>query len=170
MSPKEAILIRKAEDMSEQRVKFAIRANSGKEEMKALCQEFEISRPTGYLWLKRYRECGRLQELAEISRRPHRSPKQTAVEQEQRVIALRKQYPDWGALKLAELLKREQVAIPRITVHRILLRNGLPGARQGSAPGCDAALPAGRAQSTVADGFQRNAGHATGLRAAGGVR
>jgi hypothetical protein len=40
----------KAEDMSEQRVKFAIRANSGKEEMKALCREFEISRPTGYLW------------------------------------------------------------------------------------------------------------------------
>ena len=118
-------MIWKAEDMSEQRVRFAIRASSGKEEMKALCEEFEISRPTGYLWLKRYRECGRLQELAEISRRPHRSPKQTAAEQEQRVIALRKQYPDWGALKLAELLKREQLAIPRITVHRILLRNGL---------------------------------------------
>lgn len=115
----------KAEDMSEQRVKFAIRASSGKEEMKALCQEFEISRPTGYLWLKRYRECERIGELAELSRRPHLSPNQTGAEQEQRVLALRKQYPDWGARKLMELLKRERLELARITVHRILLRNGL---------------------------------------------
>jgi len=115
----------KAENMSEQRVKFAIRASSGKEEMKALCQEFEISRPTGYLWLKRYRECERIGELAELSRRPHQSPNQTGAEQEQRVLALRNQYPDWGARKLMELLKREQLELPRITVHRILLRNGL---------------------------------------------
>jgi transposase InsO family protein len=115
----------KAEDMSEQRVKFAIRASSGKEEMKALCQEFEISRPTGYLWLKRYRECERIGELAELSRRPHLSPNRTGAEQEQRVLALRQQYPDWGARKLMELLKREQLELPRITVHRILLRNGL---------------------------------------------
>ena len=115
----------KAEDMSEQRVKFAIRASSGKEEMKALCQEFEISRPTGYLWLKRYRECERIGELAELSRRPHLSPNQTGAEQEQRVLALRQQYPDWGARKLMELLKREQLELARITVHRILLRNGL---------------------------------------------
>ena len=118
-------MIWKAVDVSEQRVKFAIRASSGQEEMKALCQEFEISRPTGYSWLKRYRECERLQELAEVSRRPHCSPKQTGAEKEQRVIASRQQYPDWGARKLVELLKREQIEIPRITVHRILLRNGL---------------------------------------------
>jgi len=115
----------KTENMSEQRMKFAIRANSGKEEMKALCDEFEISRPTGYVWRQRYVECERLGELAEVSRRPHRSPKQTGAEKEQRVIALRQQYPDWGARKLVELLKREQIEIPRITVHRILLRNGL---------------------------------------------
>jgi transposase InsO family protein len=115
----------KAEDVSEQRLRFAIRANSGQEEMKALCEEFEISRPTGYLWVKRYRECERLQELAEVSRRPHRSPRQTAPEIEQRVVALRRQYPDWGARKLADLLQREQIVLPRITVHRILLRHDL---------------------------------------------
>lgn len=115
----------KAGDVSEQRLRFAIRASSGREEMKALCQEFEISRPTGYLWLKRYRECERLQELTEVSRRPHRSPHQTAGEIEQRVVALRRQYPDWGARKLADLLQREQIVLPRITVHRILLRHGL---------------------------------------------
>jgi transposase InsO family protein len=115
----------KAEDVSEQRVKFAIRASSGQEEMKALCREFEISRPTGYVWLKRFRECERIEELREKSRRPHRSPKQTESEVEQRVIALPNRYPDWGAGKLVELLKREQVQLPRITAHRILLRHGL---------------------------------------------
>jgi transposase InsO family protein len=115
----------KAENMSEQRMKFAIRASSGQEEMKALCREFEISRPTGYVWRERFRECERIEELREKSRRPHRSPKQTEREIEQRVIALRQQYPDWGAGKLVELLRREQVELPRITVHRILLRNGL---------------------------------------------
>lgn len=118
-------MIWKAEDMSEQRLRFAIRASSGQEKMTALCKEFEISRPTGYLWLNQYRQCERVAELAEISRRPHTSPKQTGPEKEERVVALRKQYPDWGARKLVELLKREQLAIPRITVHRILLRKGL---------------------------------------------
>jgi transposase InsO family protein len=118
-------LIWKAGDVSEQRLRFVIRASSGQGEMKALCQEFEISRPTGYLWLKRYRECERLEELTEVSRRPHRSPHQTAAEVEQRVVALRRQYPDWGARKLVDLLQRQQIVLPPITVHRILLRNGL---------------------------------------------
>ncbi len=83
--------------MSEQRLKFAIRAHSGAEEMKGLCEEFEISRPTGYLWLKRFRSCEQLQELGEMSRRPHRSPQKTELKVEERVIALRKAFPDWGA-------------------------------------------------------------------------
>jgi transposase InsO family protein len=112
-------------NVSEQRVKFAVRADSGAEEMKALCEEFGISRPTGYLWLKRFRECDRLQDLGEVSRRPHFSPGQTPRPIEDKVIAYRKMYPDWGAAKLVTLLRREQIDIPRITVHRILLRNGL---------------------------------------------
>jgi transposase InsO family protein len=75
--------------------------------------------------LKRYRESERLNEIVEKSRRPHESPHKTKGAKEQRVIELRKQYPDWGAAKLSEVLKREKVEIPRITVHRILLRNGL---------------------------------------------
>ncbi|HEY2011944.1 MAG TPA: IS481 family transposase [Bryobacteraceae bacterium] len=111
--------------MSEQRLKFVIRADSGLEEMKALCVEFGISRPTGYTWLKRFRDCERLQDLGERSRRPHHSPLQTAREVEGRVIDLRKNHPDWGAAKLVKVLARENLVIPRITAHRILLRNGL---------------------------------------------
>ena len=69
--------------------------------MKALCEEFEISRPTGYIWLKRYRECGRLAELAEKSRRPQRSPSKPARSREQRVIALAQAVSGLGGQKLA---------------------------------------------------------------------
>jgi transposase InsO family protein len=115
----------KVSNVGQERLKFAIRASSGKEEMKALCEEFNISRPTGYLWLRRYQECERLEDVVEKSRRPHAIPMKTEADKEQRVIELRKQYPDWGAAKLEVLLKRENLVIPRITVHRILLRTGL---------------------------------------------
>jgi transposase InsO family protein len=44
---------------------------------------------------------------------------------EQRIVALRRERPDWGARKLAVLLEREGVRVPRATVHRVLLRHGL---------------------------------------------
>jgi len=112
-------------EVSEQRLKFVVRANSGAEQMKALCQEFQISRPTGYNWLRRYRECNWLAELAEKSRRPIQSPHRTTTELQQRVVALRKQYPDWGAKKLRVLLEREGIRLHRNTVHRIIARHGL---------------------------------------------
>lgn len=112
-------------DVSEQRLKFVIRADSGKEQMSALCREYEISRPTGYAWLERYRQCERVSELKEKSRRPQRSPRRTKEAVEERVEDLRRRYPDWGAKKLQVLLKREGVDAPRITIHRILLRRGL---------------------------------------------
>jgi transposase InsO family protein len=118
----------KTRDVSEQRVRFAVRAASGAESMTRLCEEFEISRPTGYVWLKRYRGCERMEELKEKSRRPHHSPRRTAPEVEERVKKLREKYPDWGAEKLAKLLEQEGVRLTPITVHRILLRQGLVGA------------------------------------------
>jgi transposase InsO family protein len=112
-------------DVSEQRLKFVIRAASGKEEMTALCREFEISRPTGYEWLARYRQCERVMELKEKSRRPHRSPHKTETAIEEQVAEVRQQYPDWGAKKLQGVLEKRGVKLPRITIHRILLRRGL---------------------------------------------
>src|SRR6202522_1775076 len=114
-------------DVSERRLEFVVRASSGEEEMKSLCREFEISRPTGYSWLERYRQCAQLQDLAEISRRPKSSPRETAAAVQRRLLELRRQYPDWGARKLVVLLQREGIALARITAHRILLRQGLIG-------------------------------------------
>ncbi len=116
-------------DVREQRVSFVVAASRGEKSLSGLCQEFGISRPTGYLWLARYREQG-LAGIAERSRRPARSPEQTAAEVEQQVVALRQRYPDWGARKLQELLRQGGLELARSTVHRILLRQGLIGEDQ----------------------------------------
>lgn len=108
-------------DVREQRVEFAVEAVRGEKPLQALCAEHGISRPTGYLWLKRYRESG-IGGIAERSRRPKSSPAQTAWKLEEQVIALRLRYPDWGARKLQVVLAREGVMLTSSTVHRILLR------------------------------------------------
>jgi len=107
----------------DQRVEFVIRASRG-EHLSGLCREYGITRPTGYLWLGRFRRQG-VGGVEEISRRPHLSPRQTSAGIEDRIVTLRKQRPDWGARKLAVILKSEGVALPVITVHRVLLRHDL---------------------------------------------
>ena len=95
----------KTMDVKEQRVRFVVAASRREKSLSALCLEFAISRPTGRLWLKRYREGG-VAAIAERSRRPHHSPGQTDAELEQEVVELRARYPDWGARKLQVLLRR----------------------------------------------------------------
>jgi transposase InsO family protein len=123
----------KAMDVQEQRVRFVVAACRREKPVGALCAEFGISRPTGLLWIKRYREAG-LAGICERSRRPRNCPAQTAGEQEERVIALRHEYPDWGARKLGVLLDREGVKLTRSTIHRILLRYDLVSDRDRHTP------------------------------------
>ena len=111
-------------DMSEQRVKFVVRAASGKEQMAALCREFGVSRPTGYRWRRRFERTGSVAAVVECSRRPRHSPLQTATEKEDRVVALRQQQ-GWGAKKLEVLLREEGTPLKGITINRILQRRGL---------------------------------------------
>lgn len=115
----------KRTDVSEQRMQFVIRAVSGGERLSALCREFGISRPTGYLWRRRYQQAGSLTVLTERSRRPRRSPGRTVEWKEERVVELRQQ-TGWGAKKLRVLLEKEQgVELPVRTIHRIIERRGL---------------------------------------------
>ena len=107
----------------DQRVEFVVRASRG-ESLSSLCREYEISRPTGYLWLQRFRQQG-VSGVEEHSRRPHLSPRRTQTEIESRIVALRRERPDWGARKLAVLLEREGLRLPVITVHRVLVRHNL---------------------------------------------
>src|SRR6266705_3210083 len=111
-------------DIEEQRVRFVVSASRGERTMQELCRECEISRPTGYRWLRRYHEGG-VAAVVEKSRRPHHSPERTARALEEDVLALRQHRPDWGARKLRVLLQDSGVHLPVITIHRILLREGL---------------------------------------------
>jgi transposase InsO family protein len=110
--------------VKDQRVQFVVAASRKEKSMTQLCQEFGIARPTGYRWLKRYRQEG-VAGIEERSRRPHSSPQRTPPTIEQRVVELRQERPDWGARTLRAQLGREQVALPTGTIHRILLRHDL---------------------------------------------
>lgn len=113
----------RTDSVMDQRVEFVIRAKQREKNMSALCREYEISRPTGYLWLRRYEEVGGIQALGERSRRPERSPRRTERTKEELVLELRDE-KGWGARKLAKVLNGRGVKLVPITVHRILKREG----------------------------------------------
>jgi transposase InsO family protein len=111
-------------NVKDQRMRFVVLASQHQQSMTELCEEFGITRPTGYEWLRRY-ERGGIAGVVEKSRRPERSPQRTEGGIERRVVEMRQRRPDWGAKKLQVLLQREGLAVPRITIHRILLRHDL---------------------------------------------
>ena len=108
-------------DVREHRVKFVVAAERGDKPFNQLCQEFGISRPTGYLWFRRYQLHG-LEGIQELSRRPQHIPRHTSGELERLVVQFRLRYPDWGARKLQVVLSREGVSLTHSTIHRTLLR------------------------------------------------
>src|SRR2546430_3866973 len=80
----------------EQRIQFVIRAQGKREALARLCREFGISRPTGYLWLRRYQKTRTLTAVREQRRRPHHTPQRTTAETQQQVVALRQQTGSGG--------------------------------------------------------------------------
>jgi len=107
----------------DQRVEFVLRARRREETLAALCREYEISRPTGYLWLHRYQSGGSVQALAEHSRRPLRSPGRTGDEITAAVLAVRDE-KGWGGPKIAKVLEQRGLQVTAVTAQRILKRAG----------------------------------------------
>jgi transposase InsO family protein len=116
--------------VDQQRMEFVTAAGRKEKPFSQLCAQYEISRPTGYLWCKRYR-AGGVEAVQEQSRKPHKSPTKTKGSVEQQVVKLWQCYPDWGARKLGLRLK-EQCGreLPSSTIHRILRRHNLVEQRQ----------------------------------------
>ncbi len=116
----------------DERVKFIARRLDG-EAMSRLCEEFAISRKTGYKILQRYRDCG-VEGLTDRSRRPYRHANQLPLQMETLIVRLKREKPNWGAPKIRERLSRlyPDVQRPAIsTVHAVLDRHGLVKRRRG---------------------------------------
>ncbi len=110
----------------DERLRFVARLLDG-EKMAGLCREFGISRKTGYKIYSRYKDCG-VTGLTDRSRRPYRHANQLPMPVEKLIVALKREYPRWGAPKIREKLRRRYPAVvcPAIsTVHAVLDRHGL---------------------------------------------
>ncbi|MCA1851979.1 MAG: helix-turn-helix domain-containing protein [Beggiatoa sp.] len=105
-----------------------------------LCQQYGISRKSGYKWIERYAREGP-PGLGERSRCPHVCPTQTPEAIVQALIEAREHHPSWGAKKLLALLSRrhpDRAWPARSTVCDILERHGLvrkPRRRRVGHPG-----------------------------------
>ncbi len=110
----------------DERLKFVARLLDG-EKMSTLCREFGISRPTGYKIFNRYKELGP-KGLEDRSRRPYRHANKLPVQVERSILAIKREYPTWGAPKIREKLIKLYPTIkpPAVsTIHATLDRHGL---------------------------------------------
>lgn len=113
-------------------MRFVSLAQSGRHEVKELCEEFGISRKTGYKWLERFGEGG-LEGLTDRSRAPKSIPHRTEREVEELIVGERRRHPSWGPKKLGAVLEKRHgiERAPAVsTIGEILKRNGLIEARR----------------------------------------
>ena len=107
----------------DQRREFVMLAMQEGVNRRELCRRFGISAATGYKWLSRSAEGDH--DLADRSRRPHRSPLRSAIDTEALVLSVRDEHPAWGARKIVRCLERDGHEAPAAsTVHAILRRHG----------------------------------------------
>jgi putative transposase len=98
----------------------------------ALCEEYGVSRKTGYKWLNRFRAEGPA-GLAERSRAPLVVPWAVTQAQAEAIVSLRQHHPSWGPKKLrAKLLAQapEQHWPALSTIGDLLQREGLSQRRK----------------------------------------
>lgn len=116
----------------EETLRFVILAQSGRFTLTELCEQFGISRKTGYKHLARYAASGR-KGLQERSHRPHRFPQRTDEGVEGLILAERRLHRTWGPKKLHTVLQlKHGIEVPpaRSTIAGILRRHGLSVVRR----------------------------------------
>lgn len=116
----------------DERLRFVEAYLSGDFTMAALCRCAGVTRPTGYLWLERYRRYGEA-GLCDRSHTAFCCPHRTADGIVEQLLELRLEHPYWGPRKLRAVACRRWPAVSwpcRSTVAAILKREGLVAARR----------------------------------------
>lgn len=127
----------------EQRLEFIREYETELFTMTELAAQYGISRKTAYKWLARYGADG-LDGLRDQSRRPHESPQATDPDLVERLLAVRRRHPRWGAKKLLAVAGRRdpEAAWPsRSTVCTWLTQRGLVKPRRRRAPSIHVPAP-----------------------------
>ncbi|MSU50786.1 MAG: helix-turn-helix domain-containing protein [Opitutus sp.] len=112
--------------------RFVMLAETDRFTITDLCEQFGISRKTGYKHLERYEADG-LKALRERSQRPHCLPQRTDEEIESLILAERRLHRTWGPKKLRRILEMKhgiESAPARSTIAKILGRHGLSVRRE----------------------------------------
>lgn len=117
----------KTSSVMDEKIRFIVEYERDEQTMTELCSSFDISRETGYVWLRRYRYSG-LAGLAELDRAAKQHPNQTDETTERAVLDLREAHMRWGPRKLKRILERDQpgrVWPATSTIGEIVKRAGL---------------------------------------------
>jgi transposase InsO family protein len=93
--------------------------------VRELCRRYGISPTTGYKWIERSAADAE-ERYEDRSRRPQRSPNETAEAMVAKILAVRDDHPVWNARKIRRVLqRRNETGVPAAsTIGAILKRNG----------------------------------------------
>lgn len=116
----------KEETIMSRKQEFIERALANEMPFSRLCNEFNITRKTGYHLLNQYKHEG-LSGLLPRSKRPLSSPCRTNPEMEELLLEARIKQPTWGARKILRYLNNKGITnLPApSTITEILKRNNL---------------------------------------------
>lgn len=105
------------------RKEFVLQAIKEGSNISKLCIRYNISRKTGYKWLRRYLEENNLQDRSKC---PITLPTKMKEEVIEKIISIREKHPHWGARKIRAILERQQIErLPaKSAIHKVLKRYG----------------------------------------------
>jgi transposase InsO family protein len=116
----------------EQRKLFIKKYLENNENFSHICEEFGVSRPTGYKWLQRYVAEGE-KGLENRSKARLTQALKTEGMVENSILDVKHLYPDWGSKKIYAYLNKHTPGVEwpsKTTVGNILARNGLVSTRK----------------------------------------
>lgn len=90
----------------DQRAEFAKRALTENITFTDLCNEYGISRKTGYKWKQRFEQYG-YSGMSDLSKRPHENPNQLSEDCIINILNLKLAHPSWGARKIQKLFEKD---------------------------------------------------------------